>query len=54
MLTASTRKRLLPPGGPLLAALLDVQEDRHISASDATTRYGTGHTGGAIEIRIRS
>jgi len=32
----------------------DVHEIRYISAADATTRYGTGHTGGVIEVRIRS
>ncbi len=26
----------------------DIGEIRHLSASDATTRYGTGHTSGAI------
>jgi outer membrane cobalamin receptor len=31
----------------------DVREIRFISASDATTRYGTGHTGGIIEITTR-
>lgn len=32
----------------------DVREIRYISAADATTRYGTGHVGGVIEVRIRS
>lgn len=32
----------------------DVQEVRYMSASEATTRYGTGHAGGVIEIRTRS
>jgi hypothetical protein len=32
----------------------DVQEVRYLGPSDATTRYGTGHSGGAIEIRTRS
>ncbi len=44
-------------GGPEVMRTLpltDVQEIRYISAADATTRYGTNHTGGAIEIRIRS
>ena len=31
----------------------DVREIRFVSAADATTRYGTGHTGGVIEVRIR-
>jgi hypothetical protein len=31
----------------------DVQTIRFISASDATTRYGTGHTGGVIEVTTR-
>ncbi len=26
----------------------DIREIRHLTASDATTRYGTGHTSGAI------
>jgi len=34
--------------------VVDVQEIRYVSAADATTRYGTGHMGGVIEIRIRS
>jgi hypothetical protein len=32
----------------------DVDEIRYISAADATTRWGTGHTGGVIAVRIRS
>lgn len=32
----------------------DVLEIRYINSTDATTRYGTGHTGGVIEVRIRS
>jgi len=32
----------------------DVREIRYVNATDATTRYGTGHTGGVIEVRIRS
>jgi hypothetical protein len=32
----------------------DVLEIRYLSAHDATTRYGTGHTGGVIEVRSRS
>jgi hypothetical protein len=31
----------------------EVAEIRYIGASDATTRYGTGHTGGAIEVVLR-
>jgi hypothetical protein len=31
----------------------EVEEIRYIGASDATTRYGTGHTGGAIEVILR-
>jgi outer membrane cobalamin receptor len=31
----------------------DVREIRFVSAADATTRYGTDHTGGVIEVRIR-
>jgi hypothetical protein len=31
----------------------EVEEIRYINASDATTRYGTGHTGGAIEVVLR-
>ena len=31
----------------------EVSEIRYIGASDATTRYGTGHTGGAIEVILR-
>jgi hypothetical protein len=30
-----------------------VREMRRISASDATTRWGTGHTAGAIEVITR-
>jgi hypothetical protein len=32
----------------------DIEEIRHVGASDATTRFGTGHLGGAILIRLRS
>ena len=32
---------------------MDVQEMRFLSASDATTRYGTGHVGGVIEVTTR-
>jgi hypothetical protein len=31
----------------------DIQVIRFISATDATTRYGTGHTGGIIEVTTR-
>jgi outer membrane cobalamin receptor len=31
----------------------DVQTIRYVNASDATTRYGTGHTGGIIEVTTR-
>jgi hypothetical protein len=30
-----------------------IQEMRYLSASDATTKYGTGHTAGAIEVTTR-
>lgn len=33
---------------------MDVEEIRLLSASDATTRYGTGHVGGVIEVRTKS
>jgi hypothetical protein len=32
----------------------EVQEVRHLNASDATNRFGTGHAGGAILIRRRT
>lgn len=32
----------------------DVQAIRYISAADATTRWGTGHTGGVIEVVVKS
>ena len=35
-------------------AATDVREIRYVNATDATTRYGTGHTAGVIEVRIRS
>lgn len=28
----------------------DVREIRHVNARDATTKYGTGHTGGVLEV----
>jgi len=31
----------------------DVMEASYLSASDATTRFGTGYTGGVIIVRIR-
>jgi hypothetical protein len=31
----------------------NVQQLRYISPSDATTRWGTGYTGGAIEVIMR-
>jgi TonB-dependent Receptor Plug Domain len=31
----------------------DVRQIQFVSATDATTRYGTGHTGGVIEVRLR-
>ena len=34
-------------------AVQDVLQMRYISASDATTRWGTGFTGGAIEVTMR-
>ncbi|MCI0432057.1 MAG: TonB-dependent receptor plug domain-containing protein [Gemmatimonadetes bacterium] len=33
--------------------LADIRQIRYISAPDATTRWGTGHTGGVIEVQIR-
>ncbi|HEU5208265.1 MAG TPA: TonB-dependent receptor plug domain-containing protein [Longimicrobiales bacterium] len=32
---------------------MDLREIRFLSASDATTRYGTGHVGGVIEVTTR-
>ena len=32
----------------------EVEEIRFISAADATTRWGTGHGGGVIEVKIRT
>ena len=32
----------------------DVHTIRYIGASDATTRWGTGHTGGVIEVTVKS
>lgn len=32
---------------------MDVQLVRHVDARDATTRYGTGHAGGVIEITTK-
>ncbi len=32
---------------------MDLREIRFLSASDATTRYGTGHVGGVIEVDTR-
>jgi GDP-D-mannose dehydratase len=32
----------------------DIQEVRYMNASEATTRYGTGHAGGVIEVRTRT
>lgn len=34
-------------------AALRVRDIRYVSASDATTKYGSGHTGGALEVRTR-
>lgn len=31
-----------------------VEEIRYLNARDATTRYGTGHQGGVIALRLRS
>ncbi len=31
----------------------EVQEIRFVSATDATTRWGTDHSGGAIEVKLR-
>lgn len=33
---------------------LDVLDIRMLSASDATTRYGSGHVGGVIEVRTQT
>ena len=33
--------------------LNDVEQMEYMSASDATTRYGTGHAGGAIMVTTR-
>ncbi|CAN5399778.1 hypothetical protein BH24GEM3_BH24GEM3_23970 [soil metagenome] len=30
-----------------------VQEIRYVNARDATTRYGTGHIGGVLEVRLK-
>lgn len=32
---------------------IDVQEIRYLSATEATTPYGTGHVGGVIEVTTR-
>jgi hypothetical protein len=32
----------------------EVEEVRFINAADATTRFGTGHAGGVIEVKTRS
>ncbi len=32
----------------------DIETMRYLSASDATTRYGTGYIGGVIEVTMRS
>lgn len=32
----------------------DVDTIRYISAADATTRWGTGHAGGVIEVTVKS
>jgi len=31
----------------------EIQEMQYLSAGDATNRFGTGHTGGAILVNIR-
>jgi hypothetical protein len=31
----------------------DIESTRYFSASDATTKWGTGYTGGAIEVTTR-
>jgi len=31
----------------------DIETMRYLSASDATTRYGTGYIGGVIEVTTR-
>jgi hypothetical protein len=43
-------------GGPDMLrsiAVGSVLEIRHLAASDATTRFGTGHAGGALLVRTR-
>lgn len=43
-------------GGPeslRVVRITETDEIRFISASDATTRWGTGHMGGAIEVILR-
>lgn len=32
-------------------SVTEIDEIRYISAADATTRWGTGHTGGVIQVR---
>jgi hypothetical protein len=43
-------------GGPEALRQIRIQEleeIRFISATDATTRWGTDHAGGAIEVKLR-
>ncbi|MEJ2678380.1 MAG: hypothetical protein P8174_04790 [Gemmatimonadota bacterium] len=45
----------IPRGGPDVLRSINVaqvQEIRHLSASEATTKYGTGMTGGVIEVLV--
>ena len=43
-------------GGPEVLKTIrsqELQEIRFVSATDATTRWGTDHAGGAIEVKLR-
>ncbi len=42
-----------PPSALQGIRAMDLREIRYLSASDATTRYGTGHVGGVIEVDTR-
>ena len=43
-----------PPASLERIRALDVLDIRWLSASDATTRYGSGHVGGVIEVRTKT
>lgn len=46
----------MPQGGPSSLEQINIQqveEIRYLSASDATIKYGTGVTGGVIEVKVR-